>query len=82
VRRAGPQVGLFGGKISGAGSGGTVVVLARSDALARVVELANRHAAATGRAARVFSGSSPGAAALPVLKKTNRALLLPGLKRY
>lgn len=61
--------GFYGAKITGGGSGGTVAVLARSDAFERVAALCERYAAATGRAARVFWGSSPGALALPVLRK-------------
>jgi L-arabinokinase len=69
VRREGPENGLFGAKISGGGRGGTVAVLARSDALGRARALAEAYASATGRAARLFAGSSPGALAVPVLRK-------------
>ncbi len=53
--------GLFGAKITGAGSGGTVAVLGRPNAVWAVVEAARRYGAETGRPARVFTGSSPGA---------------------
>ncbi len=61
VRRAGPAAGLFGAKITGGGSGGTVAVLGRSDAEASVREIARRYAEETGREAEVFVGSGPGA---------------------
>ncbi len=69
VRRAGPESGLFGAKITGGGSGGTVAILARADATATVSALAEAYASATGRAAHVFAGSSPGALRLPALRK-------------
>lgn len=61
VRRAGPSAGLFGAKITGGGSGGTVAVLGWSDAGPAVQEIAQRYAAETGHALCIFSGSSPGA---------------------
>ena len=59
--------GIFGAKITGGGSGGTVAVFARDSAAPGVHALAERYAADTGRDAEVFSGSSPGAAATGVL---------------
>jgi len=61
VRRAGPAAGLFGAKITGGGSGGTVAVLGRSDAEAAVREIARSYARESGREAEVFVGSGPGA---------------------
>lgn len=61
VRHAGPAHGLYGAKITGGGSGGTVAVLGRPDAYPFVVQIAQRHA--TGL---VFAGSSDGAVARPV----------------
>ena len=63
VRQAGPKQGLYGAKITGGGSGGTVAILARRDADHAVQALAERYAQQTGRPKRVFAGSSPGAAA-------------------
>ena len=60
VRRAGPAAGLFGAKITGGGSGGTVAVLGRSDAEAAVREIARSYARESGREAEVFVGSGPG----------------------
>ena len=65
LRALGPNSGFFGARISGGGSGGTVSVLARTEALARLRAVAADYVARTGRASRVFAGSSPGAAALP-----------------
>ena len=52
--------GVFGAKITGGGSGGTVAVLARGRA--QVDAIAARFARETGRTPHVFEGSSPGAA--------------------
>ncbi len=70
VRDAGPARGLYGAKITGGGSGGTVAVLARRsrEAEETVARIAERYAAETGRAVKVFSGSSPGAASFGVLR--------------
>lgn len=61
VRDAGPASGLFGAKITGGGSGGTVAVLGRRGSGEAVASIAAKYAEATGRHARIFSGSSPGA---------------------
>ncbi len=63
VRRRGPDRGLFGAKITGGGSGGTVAVLMRDtpEAEAALDEVRNAYAAAYGFAPRRFVGSSPGA---------------------
>jgi len=61
VREAGPSTGLFGAKITGGGSGGTVAVLGRADAEPGVREIARRYSEESGREAEVFVGSGPGA---------------------
>jgi L-arabinokinase len=63
ARAAGPARGIYGAKITGGGSGGTVAILGRSDAEETVREMAERYRSETGRASFVFSGSSPGARA-------------------
>ena len=63
VREAGTAQGLYGAKITGGGSGGTVAVLGRKGSDAAVREIADCYAAETGRVPYLFSGSSPGAAA-------------------
>jgi L-arabinokinase len=66
VRDAGPESGLYGAKITGGGSGGTVAVLGRADAGDAVAGVARRYERETGREAYVFTGSSPGACAVGV----------------
>jgi L-arabinokinase len=61
VRQAGREAGLFGAKITGGGSGGTVAILGRANAAHAVTEIARRYRDQTGRKPYVFSGSSPGA---------------------
>jgi L-arabinokinase len=68
VRSAGPASGLSGAKITGGGSGGTVVVLGRADAGPAVERIAQRYSQATRRSASIFRGSSAGACAWPVEK--------------
>jgi L-arabinokinase len=72
VREAGPAAGLYGAKITGGGSGGTVAVLGRRGADAAVAEVARRYAERTGRAPYVFGGSSPGSAAFGCLRLRRR----------
>lgn len=68
VREAGPAAGLFGAKITGGGSGGTVAVLARQGAARTVHALAQRYEQETGRSAAILGGSSPGAVQLGTLR--------------
>lgn len=62
VRNSEPSSGLFGAKITGGGSGGTVAILGRSDADTAVRRIARQYAEQSGREPYVFSGSSNGAA--------------------
>jgi L-arabinokinase len=66
VRAAGADAGLYGAKITGGGSGGVVAVLARREATDVVAGIAREYERATGRAATVLGGSSPGASTLGV----------------
>jgi L-arabinokinase len=59
--------GLFGAKITGGGSGGTVAVLGRKGARASVEAVAREYERRTGHAPLIISGSSPGAAAFGYL---------------
>jgi L-arabinokinase len=63
ARQHGPARGIFGARITGGGSGGTVAVLAAADAGLEVVALAELYAQEQNTAPYIFSGSSPGAAA-------------------
>ena len=62
VRAAGPENGLYGAKITGGGSGGTVAVLGTVAAEPAVHEVAERYAVETRRQTQVFAESGPGAA--------------------
>jgi L-arabinokinase len=68
VRDAGRDSGLYGAKITGGGSGGTVAVLGRRDAEAAVGIVAAQYAERTGRQSLIISGSSPGAGVFGRLK--------------
>jgi galactokinase len=72
VREAGVGRGLYGAKITGGGSGGTVAVLGASSAEATLLAVAAQYARETGRAPHVFSGSSPGAAEFGVREVHHR----------
>jgi L-arabinokinase len=63
VRATGVERGLFGAKITGGGSGGTVAVLGERDAETAVKKVADRYAALMGYEPYIFSSSSPGSAA-------------------
>jgi L-arabinokinase len=62
-----PDRGIFGAKITGGGSGGTVAVFATDAAREAIHEIARRYEMETGRDAFVFEGSGPGAEQLGVL---------------
>ena len=59
--------GLYGAKITGGGSGGTVAILGRADAHDAVRRLAREYERDTGRSTVVFDGSGPGADELGAL---------------
>jgi galactokinase len=63
VRAEGPSAGLYGARITGGGSGGTVAVLGRPDAMPAIARVANAYERQTGYRPHVFAGSSPGVAA-------------------
>jgi galactokinase len=80
VHQAGPAAGLYGARITGGGSGGTVAVLGRPEAASRVREIAERYAMETGHPPVVFSGSSPGAAHFGHVRVRRRtAVVAPGV---
>jgi galactokinase len=68
VREAGPAQGLFGARITGGGSGGTVAVLSQRGAGAAVASVADRFARETSHRPYIFAGSSPGSAAFGYLR--------------
>jgi L-arabinokinase len=62
ARDAGPARGVYGAKITGGGSGGTVALLCDATAADVVGAIAAQYARESGRDAYVFQGSSAGAA--------------------
>jgi L-arabinokinase len=70
VREVGLEQGLFGAKITGGGSGGTVAILAAdgAEAEASVHGIVERYRAETGIRGEIFAGSGPGAAETGVLR--------------
>ena len=60
IRAEGPAHGVYGGRITGGGSGGTVAVVARRDATTAIARIAAAYGRASGFPPYVFSGSSPG----------------------
>jgi len=67
VAKEGTARGLFGAKITGGGSGGTVAIFGTTNAEPLVRDVAARYAEETGRPARVFTDSGPGAEETGVL---------------
>ncbi len=73
VRAEGASRGLYGAKITGGGSGGTVAVLGDASAAGLVADIAARYASASGLPVHLISGSSPGAKAFGCLWLAPRA---------
>jgi len=73
IKKAGPQSGLYGARVTGGGSGGTVAVLGRSSAEDAVRDVARKYYETTGRRPYIFRGSSPGASQFGYLRmRANR----------
>ncbi|MSQ42915.1 MAG: GHMP kinase [Chloroflexi bacterium] len=78
ARNEGPGNGLYGAKITGGGSGGTVAILAEANhggilsprANQSVSRVRDAFAQSTGRPARIIDGTSPGAMQLPAIIET------------
>jgi L-arabinokinase len=68
AREAGVAQGIYGAKITGGGSGGTVAILADARAGDAIHKIAARYANETGRDAYVFDGTSPGAARVGAIR--------------
>ena len=60
VRTEGGEAGLYGARITGGGSGGTVAVVGRKGSSAAIARVAQEYERATGHRPHVFSGSSSG----------------------
>jgi galactokinase len=62
VRKRGPKTGLYGAKITGGGTGGTVAVFGKLDALKKhIPEIATEYSRRIGMKPDIFEGTSPGA---------------------
>lgn len=62
VRKRGTASGLFGAKITGGGTGGTVAVFGRTEALKKhVPQIAQEYSRRVGAMPDIFDGTSPGA---------------------
>jgi L-arabinokinase len=62
VRQRGAKSGLYGAKITGGGTGGTVAVFGKLDALAKhIPEIAVEYSRRVGVMPDIFEGTSPGA---------------------
>ena len=68
ARAAGPGQGIYGAKITGGGSGGTVALLGDAGSGDAIRAIARRYSEETGRDAYVFEGSSPGAARVGAIR--------------
>src|SRR5262249_13836544 len=64
--------GLYGARITGGGSGGTVGVIGKSGARTAVDESVMQYSEETGREPYIFSGSSNGSAAFGFLRLSYR----------
>jgi L-arabinokinase len=60
VRSEGETAGLYGARITGGGSGGTVAVIGRREAAAAIARVADAYEQQTGYRPHIFAGSSPG----------------------
>lgn len=62
VRKRGPRKGLYGAKITGGGSGGTVAIFGTKEAIAcEIPAIAKEYKRLTGLDPDIFEGTSPGA---------------------
>lgn len=68
VRQFGPSHGLYGAKITGGGSGGTVAILGQKDSISKIQEIAAIYAAERGYEPYIFKESSGGAKHFGVIK--------------
>jgi len=61
VRKRGPKSGLYGAKITGGGTGGTVAVFGKIEALKEhIPQIANDYSRLVGAMPDIFEGTSPG----------------------
>ncbi len=67
IRQAGPASQLYGAKITGGGSGGTVAVLAQRGAEEQIQKIVEQYESQTGLKTTILHGSSPGAKAWGIM---------------
>jgi L-arabinokinase len=72
VRKEGPAAGLFGAKITGGGSGGTVAVLGDQTSRAAIERVVASYASETGHQPYIFTGSSSGSLAFGHLRLSSQ----------
>ena len=68
VREVGPGQGLYGARITGGGSGGTVAVIGHKGSDGAIEEVAGRYERETGHKPHIFTGSSLGAVAFGTIR--------------
>jgi len=68
IAEAGPRRGMYGAKITGGGSGGTVAVFGRAGGTGVIDDIARRYTRETGRETEVFECSGPGAGETGVVR--------------
>ncbi|XP_057806534.1 L-arabinokinase-like isoform X2 [Salvia miltiorrhiza] len=75
---------LFGAKITGGGSGGTVCVMGQNTSRSgeQIVKIQQKYKAITGFSPHVFEGSSPGAGKFGYLKIRLRSRLTNSMQRH
>ena len=62
VHKRGAAAGLYGAKITGGGTGGTIAVFGKTSALAEhIPQIANEYSRRVGEVPDIFEGTSPGA---------------------
>ncbi|MCP9494862.1 MAG: hypothetical protein MSG64_10455 [Pyrinomonadaceae bacterium MAG19_C2-C3] len=74
VRQVGAKSGLYGAKITGGGSGGTVAVLGRRDARAAIGQVIEKYEQVMNHEPYIFAGSSPGSASFGFIKLESTTL--------
>jgi L-arabinokinase len=62
ARAEGPANGVYGARITGGGSGGTVAILGSAESGDTIRRIAERYESVAGYRPHIFRGSSPGAA--------------------
>lgn len=72
VKQIGIGNGLFGAKITGGGSGGTVAVMGLKDSEATIEKVVDEYQKQTGYEPYIFKGSSPGVAEFGFLKMVKK----------